>query len=360
MVEPMKTSTILRVAAALVIVMAGCSNGATTNPSSAPSTSTSIPRTTTSTTAAPIVRDDWEVVYMDIWDELESAQDLGSFPFEYRLGPTVNTQKAEESIAAYAKAMKLWLARLDGLTIRPIVWAIMSEKDYSWWKDLAEQQEGPDVRYNWDPKTQMFGHCKLSSRAFCGYGMPYHPGSDEYALLQYSVIGSEYTELPNPNTVNHESVHFYQFGVVERFPDDTPCWFIEGQASLYGNVLENDIDSQRTDSIRQRDNFKGIVRQYQPEADSLGADDWVTVLEHMYPPDVSCGSSQDYFKYALGMFDWEYLYAEYGPEAMHRLLLDFANGASFEAGITSQLGVTLGELNRLLADHLVHVFAEGH
>ena len=49
-----------------------------------------------------------------------------------------------------------------------------------------------------------------------------------------------------------------------------------------------------------------------------------------------------------------------GPEAMHQLLLEFANGSSFEDGIFSQLGRTLGDLNLALADHLVHVFAEGH
>lgn len=358
----MKTSKILRgVLVALITVIVGCGDGATTTSSSAPSSSTSTPRTSsTTTTTVTIVRDDWELVYLDIWDEYDSAQNLGSFPFDYRLGPTVNTAKAEESIAAYEKAMKLWLARLGGLTIRPIVWAIMSEKDYSWWKDLAEQQEGPDVQYNWDPTTQMFGHCKLSSRAFCGYGIPYHPGSDEYALLQYSVIGSEYTDPPSANSVNHESVHIYQFGVVERFPDDTPCWFIEGQASLYGNVLQYDIDSQRSESIGQRDNFKGIVRQYQPEADSLSSDEWVTVLEHMYPPDVSCGSSQDYFKYALGMFNWESLQATYGFDPMHQVLLDFADGATFASAVHERLGITVEDLNELLARHLVHVFAEGH
>lgn len=360
-IASMKMPTITRVAVfALIAVMTACGDGATP-PSSAPSSSTSTPRiSTTTTTAAPIVRDDWELVYLDIWDEYESAQNLGSFPFVLRLGPTVNMEKAEESIAAYEKGMKLWLATLDGLIIRPVVWAIMSENDYSWWKDLAEQQEGPGVRYNWDPTTQMFGHCQLSSRAFCGYGMPYHKVSDEYALLQYNVIGSEYMGLPNPNTVNHESVHFYQFGVVERFPDDTPCWLLEGQASLYGNVLQDDIRSQRAASIAQRENFKGIVRRYQPQADVLSADEWVTVLEHMYSPDVSCGSSQDYFKYAVGLFNWEFLYAEFGPAAMHRVFLEFANGASFEEGIASQLGSTVDELNRALADHLVHIFANGH
>lgn len=342
----------------LAVLLAGCSGssgGAMV--SDVATSSPTVVETTTTTVPMP---DDWELVYLDIWDEYDSAQNQGSFPFEYRLGPTVNMAKAQESIAAYEKSMKLWLARLNGRTIRPVVWAIMSEKDYSWWKDIAEEQEGPDVRYNWDPTTQKFGHCQLSSRAFCGYGMPFHPGSDEFALLQYSVIGSEYTELPNPNTVNHESVHFYQFGLVERFPDDTPCWFVEGQASLYGNVLQDNIVSERSASVAQRNNFKGIVRQYQPEADALTAGQWVTVLEHMYQPDVSCGSSQDYFKYAVGMFNWEYLYAEYGPEAMHQLLLEFANGSSFEDGIFSQLGRTLGDLNLALADHLVHVFAEGH
>ena len=102
------------------------------------------------------------------------------------------------------------------------------------------------------------------------------------------------------------------------------------------------------------------MRQYQPEADSLSSDEWVTVLEHMYPPDVSCGSSQDYFKYALGMFNWESLQATYGFDPMHQVLLDFADGATFASAVHERLGITVEDLNELLARHLVHVFAEGH
>ncbi len=362
MVEPMKTSTILRVAATLIIVMAGCSNGVATNLSPAPSTSTSIPRTTTSTTAASIGRvpEDWEVVYADIWDAYLAAQGGETFPIEHVMSPTVDREKATEAIVAYERALKPWLASMGGSAVTPIVWVIMSERDYKWWYQFVTEQEGLDAGYNWDSDKDMLGHCKLTTRSFCGYTKPLRPGTPEYRILQYSVIGSEYTDLPNANTVNHEATHWYQFSVTGRFPADVPCWYIEGQASLYGGALQYDVMAQRGSSVGQRNNFKGIVRQYQPGADEFDVNQWVEVLESMYQPHVSCGPTQDYFKYALGMFNWESLQATYGFVPMHQVLLDFADGATFASSVHERLGITVEDLNELLARHLVHVFAEGH
>ena len=316
--------------------------------------------TPTPTPTPTIDRKAWEFTYLKIWDELEKAQNQGSFPFEYKLGPTVNQEKAKESIAAYDKAMKIWMAILDGAKVNPVIWSIMSEKDYAWWKQVVDQQEGASANYAWNPTTNILGHCQLSALAFCGYGNTFKSNTPDYKFLQYNVIGSAYTQLPNANTVNHEAVHFYQLGVVQSFPRDLPCWYVEGQASLYGGALQFNLTTERSSSIWQRDNFKSIVRQYQPNANSYAAKDWVEVLKNMYQPHISCSNQQDYFKYAVGMFAWEHLYEQYGPKVMHQVLLDFKAGRSFAEASQKQLGISLDQLNEKLAVHLVNVFANGN
>ena len=139
-----------------------------------------------------------------------------------------------------------------------------------------------------------------------------------------------------------------------------PCWYVEGQASLYGGALEFNLTTQRTSSIRQRDDFKSIVRQYQPNANSYATKDWVDVLKNMYYPDISCSNQQDYFKYALGMFAWEHLYEQYGSKVMHQVLLEFKAGRSFADASQKHLGLTLVQLNEKLAAHLVDVFAKNN
>jgi len=327
-------------------------------PSPTPSaTPTPIP---TPTPTPTIVRKPWEFTYLKIWDELDKAQNQASFPFEYKLSPTVNQEKVKESIAAYDKAMKIWMAVLDGAKLNPIVWTIMSEKDYAWWKQVVDQQEGSSANYAWNPTTNMLGHCQLSSNVFCGYGNTFKSNTPDYKFLQYNVIGSSYFQSPNANTVNHEAVHFYQLGVVQGFPRDLPCWYVEGQASLYGGALQFNLTTERSSSIWQRDNFKSIVRQYQPNANAYAPKDWVDVLKNMYQPHISCSNQQDYFKYAVGMFAWEYLYEQYGSKVMHQVLLDFKAGKSFTEASQKQLGLTLDQLNEKLAVYLEDVFAKGN
>jgi hypothetical protein len=295
-----------------------------------------------------------------IWDAFNAAQNQGDYPFIYKFGPTVNRAKAQESIDAYAKAMKPWLVLLNGAKTYPMYWSIMSEKDYEWWKRTVEEQEPTRPNYVWDPKTNTLGHCNLSSTVFCGYGATYGSNTPDYRFLQYNVIGSNYTNAPDANTVFHEATHIYQLGVVQGFPSDTPCWYVEGQASLYGNALEWNLNDQRERSIRQRENFKGIVRQYQQNANVYKVQDWVDVQKKMQWDHVSCSREQDYFKYALGMFNWEYLIDNYGAERMHKVLVSFNRGILFKSAIQENLGIEFDQLEVKLAENLVDVFAGGN
>ena len=254
--------------------------------------------------------------------------------------------------------MKPWVALIRDTKTYPLYWSIMTNKDYDWWKRVVIEQEPINPNYAWDPVTNMVGHCVLDRTVLCGYGNPYNRGQSDYKFLQYNVISSGAIQEPNGNTVHHEATHWYQFVVTSSFPSDTPCWYTEGQASLFGNALEFDPIKERNESLKRRNSFKGIVIQYQSDALNFTKDDWGKVLSNLYYPHISCTSEQDYFKYAIGEFIWEYLYDKYGMDKLHRLLLDFRDGLTFSNAIERTLGVNLISLNSALAEHLVFVFRD--
>jgi len=298
----------------------------------------------------------WESVYLGIWRDFRAAQNEGDYPLNVTLSPTVDVASAEESVAAYKDAMRLWLATLDGVPATRVEWSIMTEKDHAWWLERVTANEGRERALQWDESTNTFGHCHLTSTSFCGYTSVFPAAPEDFAVYQYSVIGSEYSSRPNPETVNHEATHFYQLGLVSRFPDDTPCWFVEGQATLYGVALHVDPAVDQRSSTMRRDRYVDIVRQFQPNAGKHSVTDWVDVLQRMYQSEPSCGETQQYFKYAVGLFAWEHLYDAFGPAAMHSLLLDLRDGATFETAIETVLGVSTTDLEVRLADYLVSVF----
>ena len=99
------------VAGLILFVFTGCSTGSELSlPTDSAST---IPESTTTSESVPAVPETWQSVYLRIWDDFRAAQNRGDYPLDVALSPTVNVEKAEESIAAYKEAMKLWLATLD-------------------------------------------------------------------------------------------------------------------------------------------------------------------------------------------------------------------------------------------------------
>jgi hypothetical protein len=67
----------------------------TPTPTPSPSPSPSPTPAPTPTPTPIIEREAWEFTYLKIWDELEKAQNQGSFPFDYKLSPNVNQEKAK-------------------------------------------------------------------------------------------------------------------------------------------------------------------------------------------------------------------------------------------------------------------------
>lgn len=267
--------------------------------------------------------------------------------FEVVMSPTVNKAQVRKSVAAYERAMKMWQPL--GVQELDLTWAFMTEKDYDWWLNRVAEYETEKTFWEtkvWNPKTKEIGHCQMDAFSYCGYGNPKPSGKS----FQYNMIGSRYTSVPNPNTVNHEAVHFYQDSIDTGLMGITPCWFVEGQANLIGNALD---ESSRVAPNRRHELAR--VKEHIPNASKLTRKRWLSELNGFD------GSRRDFcikteLSYSLGMFIFEHLYANYSFRQMHELVLNISESRSFSTSVEQTLGTSQEALYRDIARYLAHQF----
>lgn len=265
--------------------------------------------------------------------------------FEVVMSPTVNQTQVKNSVRAYEQAMTIWQPL--GLKKLDLVWVFMSEKDYKWWKARVTkfETENPDTKV-WNPETGIIGHCKLSPTSYCGYGNPKPSGK----TFQYNVIGSRYTSSPNKNTVNHEAVHFYQDSVDTQLMQKTPCWFVEGQANLIGNVLDD-----ASSLVRNRMNQLNHVTSNIPKSKNFSAKRWLKELKAFDGPKRDLCMQKE-LSYSVGMFVFESLYSKYSFRQIHELVLETSKSGSFSQAINEVLGTTQETLYKQVASYLAKQF----
>ena len=267
--------------------------------------------------------------------------------FKVVMSPTVNKTQVRKSVKAYESAMKIWQPL--GVKKLDLTWAFMSEKDYDWWLNRVKKYETEKTSWDtkvWNPKTQEVGHCKLDAFSYCGYGNPKPSGKS----FQYNMIGSKYSTAPLANIVNHEAVHFYQDSIDTELMGMTPCWFVEGQANLIGNVLD---DSSRVVANRQHQISR--VREHIPKASKLTSKAWVAELNAFDGPKRDfCIKTE--LSYSLGMFIFESLYSNYSFRQMHELVLAISESGSFSTAVEQTLGKTQEKLYSDIAKYLAKQF----
>jgi hypothetical protein len=296
---------------------------------------------------APIVAPlkDWEQLRFNVQTKYVERNKVGRyFDFEFILSPTINREKAEETIQAYREASRYWTWLFDGKDTYPIIWVLLTEKDYDWWYAKVTELQGRNSIYPWDKSTNIFGHCQLSPLAFCGYGNTQIAPDGNRKLFQYNVIGSQFNSKPVANTVHHESVHFYQLANNMTLPQDIPCWYIEGQASFYGNVISGTNNS----SFERNRIIKSI-----PDAPIWNAEDWSKFLNLMQNERNEC--TKDSRNYTIGSFLWEYLLLNYSEADLHKAHIEL-RAKTWNEVASASLKKDANLLVQEMAGHLVSVF----
>ena len=273
-------------------------------------------------------------------ERFKSERDID---IEFVMSPTVNREKAEETAKAYREAGRYWTKFYGTKGPYSIVWVLLSENDYDWWKAKVSELEGGRASYPWDPETNLFGHCQLSARAFCGYGNTQVGANGKQTLFQYNVIGSRFTDKPVSNVVHHESVHFYQLSNNQTFPNDLPCWYVEGQATYYGNSLSmsNDRDWE----------YQWVVNTV-PDARKKSAAEWHQYLEQLQRNPEEC--RKDRKNYSIGSILWEYLVLNHSEENLHKVLI-FMRDRTWSQATQEILGISASDLNLKLAEYIAEV-----
>ena len=95
------------------------------------------------------------------------------------------------------------------------------------------------------------------------------------------------------------------------------CWFIEGQANLFGIPI-----AFSGDPTAHRNFEKGCLLKVYPNGGKYTPEEWLKVLNDLK------GNSEFCFKnelgYSLGWFALEWTYLNYSVEDMHQFLLSIA------------------------------------
>jgi hypothetical protein len=286
---------------------------------------------------------DWSELYGNIRLINDMASLGPGIPLEAELSPTVNPEKAQETIEAYSQAMGLW--SFFGVESVPAVWSLMSENDYDWWYQRVQDIEGENPALDvWDPVTNQLGHCYPNSTSFCGYG---NPQASSGITFQYNVIGSAYRGEPNPNTVAHEAVHFYQDSFSQEYYAFTPCWFVEGHATLIGNAI-----SGTSSSGTVGDGLSRFGSPF-PGDGSWEEEQWLELLDDYTTNDeAKRDCTEREYNYTLGAAIFEYLYLTYSMWTIHELTLAVSESEDWSASVEGVLGVTVDELNASLAQYV--------
>lgn len=276
---------------------------------------------------------------------LERVKTGRDFDFEFILSPTVNKEKANETINAYKEASRNWTWLFDSSKTYSIIWVLLTEKDYDWWYAKVLELQGQNAVFPWDKSKNEFGHCILSQTAFCGYGSTQKAPDGNLKFFQYNVIGSDFKEKPVANTVHHESVHFYQLANNMSYPNDLPCWYIEGQATYYGNVLSGlgEVNFQKSRIVNTL-----------PGSDKWNSEKWLQTLALFQTNQEEC--RRDSRNYFIGSFLWEYLLMNYSEQIIHQVHLALKEQTWSEV-VPIFFGKSVDQLNQDLSHHMVSFFS---
>jgi hypothetical protein len=297
-------------------------------------TLTPAPIPTPTVTQPPKALTPLEKLNADIYQRYVLVQKSISPSFNFVRCPNANKDMAEITEKAYIDAYSFWVPIYKATA--KVNWLLMSEKDWDCWYETTATFEGPNPisrSWNvWNRNTGILGHCNVNSLAFCGYGTGVREGG---MFAQYNLFGSDYKVAPTPLTVHHETVHIYQSQLMSdnhltSKANSAACWFIEGQANLFGAPIatKGDPTTYRNFEINR------LLKVY-PRGSSYTKEEWVDVFNTLKKPGDFCFKNE--LGYSLGWFALEWTYLNYSIEEMHVFLEAMAKGLTWEQAIQQVL-----------------------
>ena len=326
----------------------------TPTPTSTPTpTPTQTPEPTPTPTPTPKALTPLEKLNADIYQRYVVAQKEISPSFNFVRCPNANKEMAEITEKAYIDAYSFWVPIYKATA--KVNWLLMSEKDWDCWYETTAKFEGSNSvsrSWNvWNKDTGVMGHCNVNSTAFCGYGTGVREGG---MFAQYNLFGTNYKIAPTPLTVHHETVHIYQSQLMSdnyqtSKTNTAACWFMEGQANLFGAPL-----ATKGSPTTYRSFEVGRLLKVYPKGSSYTKDEWISVFNTLKKDGDFCFKNE--LGYSLGWFALEWTYLNYSIEDMHKFLEAMTKGSTWEQAIQQVLKMDEQTYYGKIAEYFVDEF----
>jgi hypothetical protein len=151
-------------------------------------------------------------------------------------------------------------------------------------------------------------------------------------FAQYNLFGTNYKIAPTALTVHHETVHIYQSQLMSdnyqtSKTNTAACWFIEGQANLFGAPIATKGDP----SVYRNSEIRRLLNVY-PQGSNYTKEQWLAVFNDLKNSKTNFCFEKE-LGYSLGWFALEWTYLNYSIEEMHNFLEAMAKGSTWEQAI---------------------------
>jgi hypothetical protein len=239
----------------------------------------------------------WLRVAQNIFNELLTSKPARIQQIDFINSPTATKQNTQDFRDAYQGAMTYWSNFV--VSEAPIKWLVVTEKDKEWWLNTMK----PLADRSWDAGWWGSNHCDQSSTTICGAG---DTGIDGAPLFT-GFVGTR-SSWTGQNTVNalHEATHVYQKLQLKAYLNSMPCWYAEGQATLFGIALGRQAQPMGLSRGRE---LEELARQI-PESTTWDASGWLAALKAYENFGGECLST--HFGYAVGYLVNEKLMDQFG------------------------------------------------
>jgi hypothetical protein len=297
-----------------------------------------------SQTGQPVmIEKSWDKNYKNVFSKLNETKGDG-FKIEPVYSSTVNLIKSQEILNNFTESIKFYTPFLG--PFKSVTLVFMSEKDSEFYKEQVFKYEGPFG----DASFMTGTHCYVSKNTYCAYGSNRISGKSVF----YQFIGSDsiYWNSKSVKISNyHEAVHMYQNSLSsENMYTFMPPWFIEGQAVFFGYVSILNFGSPQDVSELKAQSKAGLLKSI-PTISTLSPSQLVSLL-NQFETDINYVTSKS-LGYDLGYLICEYLYFNFDPEIINRLILNANSSKNWRLAVKDTLGVDTQELYEKVSKYIL-------
>jgi hypothetical protein len=332
----------------------------TPTPSATP-TATATPTPTATPTIAPAVSIDAltvDGVYnrsrQEIKNAIEGAKDFPS-PFEFIVGPNVDTWRVDILKGQYADGAKLWSADFKPAKITVLVYNFA---DMKWAEGKYTEITGRPAS-----NSQISG-CQPT---YCGNASAttFNDASGKPAVFIEQGLGFADQGLWNRSTAVHEYSHLYQQSLRNDFWNVAPYWVVEGAVQFYGEAASYvafDKDKSTRSGMHTQNtrdfaawtnaNFPGktIVEVLKENK----AENTAKIMKAIETPPQSSGQVVG-MAYLMGSYATEVLVSVYGQEKFNDFFKSFATSTNYQANFEKVFGITTSDFYGKLTPYLAEM-----